>query len=589
MLDQALPTWDLSDLYASPEDPRIAADLTAVADEAKAFAAAYETKVAQLPGAALGAAIAELERMSETAGRISSFAFLHFAGQVTDAARGRFRQSVSEQLTAALEPTLFFTLELQAMDVADLDAKLTNPALAAYGSWIDTQVRPFAAYRLSKDLETFIAQESSVTHAGFVRLFDETMAALTVEVRGQTLSQEQALTNLQSPDRALRQESGQAMARALAERSSVLTLITNTLAKAKEIEDRTRGHQSPMAAMNLHNVVEDEVVEALVSAVQHAYPRLAHRYYTMKAAWLGFDKLKYWDRNAPLPGTDASDIPYADAVATVRQAYAEFSPALAEVATPFFDRNWIDVPARQGKAPGAFAHPTVPSAHPYLMLNYQGKVRDVMTLAHELGHGVHQRLAADQGLFKSSTPLTLAETASVFGEMLTFRALLDRDQPPEQRKRLLAGKVEDMLNTVVRQISFHEFEWAVHGARKHGELSSEELNHLWLDIANKSLGPAFDLDAEYGAFWSYVPHFIHSPFYVYAYAFGDCLVNALYQEYQAAPEGFAEKYLDLLRAGGSKRHGELLAPFGLDAKDAKFWAKGLNFISGLIDELEALG
>ncbi len=589
MLDQTLPTWDLSDLYASPEDPQITEDLIAVADEAKVFAAAYEDKVAQLSGADLGAAIAELERISEMAGKISSFAFLHFAGQVTDAARGRFRQSVTEQLTAALEPTLFFTLELQAMDVADLDAKLATPALAAYGPWIDTHVRPFAAYRLSKDLETFIAQESSVTHAGFVRLFDETMAALRVEVRGQTLSQEQALTNLQSPDRALRQESGQAMARALAERSGVLTLITNTLAKAKEIEDRTRGHQSPMAAMNLHNAVEDEVVEALVSAVRDAYPRLAHRYYAMKASWLGFDKLKYWDRNAPLPGTEVSDIPYADAVATVRRAYAEFSPVLAEVAAPFFDRNWIDVPARQGKAPGAFAHPTVPSAHPYLMLNYQGKVRDVMTLAHELGHGVHQRLAADQGLFKSSTPLTLAETASVFGEMLTFRALLDRDQPQEQRRRLLAGKVEDMLNTVVRQISFHEFEWAVHGARKHGELSSDELNQIWLDIAKNSLGPTFDLDAEYGAFWSYVPHFVHSPFYVYAYAFGDCLVNALYQEYQTAPDGFTGKYLDLLRAGGSRRHSELLAPFGLDAKDAKFWAKGLNFISDLIDELEALG
>ena len=588
MLDQALPTWDLTDLDASPEDPQITADLTQLEADATAFQSQYEGKVANLSSAELGQAIAAYEALSEAAGKISAFAFLHFAGQVTDAERGRFRQSMSEQLTALTQRTLFFSLEMQALDVEALDAKLTDPMAAKYAPWIDTSIRPFAQYRLSKDLETYILEDSATTRAGFVRLFDETMAALTVEVRGEMLSQEQALKNMQSPDRSLREESGKAVAQALADRAQVLTLVTNTLAKSKEIEDRTRGYASPMAAMNLHNAVEEEVVEALVSAVREAYPKLAHRYYALKAKWLGLDTMKYWDRNAPLPGDDGADIPYAEAVETVRAAYRAFSPELEGVAAPFFEKAWIDVPARPGKAPGAFAHPVVPSAHPYLMLNYQGKVRDVMTLAHELGHGVHQRLAADQGLFNSGTPLTLAETASVFGEMLTFRSLLARDQSPAEKKRLLAGKVEDMLNTVVRQISFHEFEWAVHNRRKDGELSTEQLNEIWMGISKASLGPTFDFDAEYGAFWSYVPHFIHSPFYVYAYAFGDCLVNALYAEYETNPDGFQDKYLDLLRAGGSKRHADLLKPFGLDARDPAFWSKGLTFIGSLIDELETL-
>ena len=588
MLDQTLPTWDLTDLYASPEDEQITADLASLQQRAKAFAAAYEGKITDLTSAELAIALQEYEAMAEGAGKISTYAFLHFASQVTDPTRGQFRQNMTEQLTVLTLLTQFFTLEMQALDERELSAKLTNPSAAKYAPWVDTFVRPFAQYRLSKEMEAYIAEASTASDAGFVRLFDETMAALSVEVRGQTLSQEQALKNLQSPERALREESGRAMAAALKDRAPTLTLITNTLAKSKEIQDRTRGYPSPMAAKNLSNAVEDEVVHALVEAVRGTYPTLAHRYYTMKAKWLGLNKLAYWDRNAPLPDEDTAEIPYAQGVAIVRAAYKAFSPELEAVAAPFFENAWIDVPARPGKAPGAFAHPCVPSVHPYLLLNYQGKTRDVMTLAHELGHGVHQRLAARQGLLKADTPLTLAETASVFGEMLTFRALLNQAESPAQKKHMLASKVEDMLNTVIRQISFHEFEWAVHTRRKDGELSTEQLNQLWLVIAKRSLGPAFDFDEEYGAFWSYVPHFIHSPFYVYAYAFGDCLVNALYAEYEAKPEGFEEKYLDLLRAGGSKRHAELLKPFGLDARKPDFWSKGLSFIGSLIDELEIL-
>ncbi|MEE8332817.1 MAG: M3 family metallopeptidase, partial [Alphaproteobacteria bacterium] len=348
-------------------------------------------------------------------------------------------------------------------------------------------------------------------------------------------------------------------------------------------------HDRPQSSRNLANHVEDEVVDALSRSVQDAYPRLAHRYYRIKAKWFGKRALDYWDRNAPLPDAGAALIPWNRARDVVLDAYRAFSPTLADVGARFFDNDWIDAPSRPGKASGAFAHPTVPSAHPYLLLNYMGRQRDVMALAHELGHGVHQVLAADQGHLKCDTPLTLAETASVFGEMLTFRALLAAETAPARRKAMLASKVEDMLNTVVRQIAFYEFELRVHNERRDGELPADRICEIWMDVQRESLGPAIRLHDEYRTYWCYIPHFIHSPFYVYAYAFGDCLVNSLYARYQDAADGFAERYLDMLRAGGTLRHKELLAPFGLDATDPAFWTRGLDVVSGLIDELEEIG
>ncbi|HJS30854.1 MAG TPA: M3 family oligoendopeptidase, partial [Alphaproteobacteria bacterium] len=369
----------------------------------------------------------------------------------------------------------------------------------------------------------------------------------------------------------------------------LFALVTNTLAKDKEIEDKWRGYRRPISARNLANRVEDEVVEALIGAVRASFPRLSHRYYALKAAWLGLPKLEYWDRNAPLPDADDRVIAWPRARDIVLEAYAAFSPDMAAVGRRFFDSAWIDAAVRPGKSPGAFAHPTVPSAHPYLLLNYQGKTRDVMTLAHELGHGVHQVLAGAQGHLMADTPLTVAETASVFGEMLTFRALLEAERDPRRRKAMLAGKVEDMLNTVIRQIAFAEFERRLHDERRQGEVTAERIGAIWLDLQRESLGPAFDFAEEYRVYWTYIPHFVHSPFYVYAYAFGDCLVNSLYAAYRRAPEGFAARYLDMLRAGGTKRHKELLAPFGLDAADPEFWDGGLSLIAEFIDELERLG
>jgi len=416
------------------------------------------------------------------------------------------------------------------------------------------------------------------------------MTDLRFDVAGEAapLTLEPALNLLSNPNEEKRKAAADALAKTFGANIRLFTLITNTLAKDKEISDRWRHFSDVADSRHLANRVEAPVVDALVAAVRAAYPRLSHRYYAMKAKWLGKDTLEHWDRNAPLPDRPERVVAWSEAKDMVLGAYQGFAPEMAKVARDFFDKRWIDAPVRPGKAPGAFSASTVPSVHPYVLMNYQGKTRDVMTLAHELGHGVHQVLAAPQGPLLSQTPLTLAETASVFGEMLTFRKLLSETQDAKERKAMLAGKVEDMLNTVVRQIAFYTFERRVHEGRRTGELTSDQINAHWMAVQSESLGPAIRLNPGYEVFWTYVPHFIHSPFYVYAYAFGDCLVNSLYGLYQEAHPGFVEKYFALLRAGGSKHHSELLAPFGLDAADPAFWDKGLAVIAGLIDEIEAL-
>jgi oligoendopeptidase F len=414
------------------------------------------------------------------------------------------------------------------------------------------------------------------------------MIALRFKADGEKRSLEPTLNRLLDPDPAKRREAAEALAKVFKQNERLFTLITNTLAKDKEISDRWRGFVDVADSRHLANRVEKEVVDALVAAVREAYPRISHRYYAMKAKWLGKKKLAYWDRNAPLPEEPKQVISWDDAQKTVLTAYGDFSPRMADIAGEFFDKSWIDASVREGKSPGAFSHPTVPSVHPYILLNYQGKPRDVMTLAHELGHGVHQVLANVQGPLMAPTPLTLAETASVFGEMLTFRALLKQAPTRRERKALLASKVEDMINTVVRQIAFYNFERAVHTERREGELTSERLGEIWMEVQRESLGPAIDLKPGYETFWCYIPHFIHAPFYVYAYAFGDCLVNSLYAVYEKADRSFAERYLDMLSAGGTKHHKELLAPFGLDASHPNFWSMGLKVVEGLIAELEAM-
>jgi len=584
----ALPEWDLSDLYPGPDSEALARDLAQLAADADAFRQRYQGRLAELSGAALRGAIETYERLQENIGRIMSYASLLHAGNLADSEIGRFYQTMQERTNTVSTTLLFFTLELNRLEDADLEAQLEDPALAHYRPWL-RDTRAFRPHQLSDEIEKLLHEKYVAGRAAWVRLFDETIADLRFPFRGKELTESEALDLLSDGDPDVRHEAAVSIGEVLGKNTRTFALITNTLAKDKEIEDRWRHFPRPISSRNLANFVEDEVVDALIAAIRTSYPRLSHRYYKLKAAWFGLEELAFWDRNAPLPEQEKRTISWSEAKETVLSAYSAFSLEMAAVGGRFFTGQWIDAPVRPGKASGAFAHPTVPSAHPYLLLNYQGKVRDVMTLAHELGHGVHQLLANRQGYLMADTPLTLAETASVFGEMLTFRALLARETDPQRRKIMLAAKVEDMLNTAVRQIAFVTFEQRVHDERREAELTPDRLAEIWLDVQRESLGPGLRLDGLYRHYWCYIPHFIHTPFYVYAYAFGDCLVNSLYAVYEDAHLGFSERYLEMLRAGGTLRHRELLAPFGLDAADPAFWSKGLSVIAGFIDELERLG
>jgi len=586
-----MPVWDLRDLYPSPQSAEVQADLKKAAAEARRIKAAYEGKLAALAreGTPFGEAIAAYEALSDTLGKLGSYAGLLYASDRSSPEYARFYGNIQEQLTAITTDLLFFELEVNRLEDADLAQALTSAAVARYRPWLE-DLRKEKPYQLEESLERLFHEKSLTARGAWSRLFDETMSALRFEIKGEPapLPLEPALNFLMHPDGARRQAAAEALTKVFKDNIRLFTLVTNTLAKDKEISDRWRGFKDVADNRHLANRVEGEVVDALVSAVREAYPATAHRYYAMKAKWLGKPRLAFWDRNAPLPDRPERTVTWAEARATVLDAYGAFEPRMAALAEPFFDRGWIDAPVREGKSPGAFSHPTVPSVHPYILMNYQGKPRDVMTLAHELGHGVHQTLAAPLGPLLAQTPLTLAETASVFGEMLTFRALLASATNAKERKALLAQKVEDMINTVVRQIAFYNFERRLHEQRKGGELTAEQLGKIWLEVQAESLGPAIELGEGYETWWCYVPHFIHSPFYVYAYAFGDCLVNSLYGLYQDAHPGFVAKYFAMLEAGGSKHHSELLEPFGLDATQRAFWQKGLKVLESMIDELEAM-
>jgi oligoendopeptidase F len=586
-----MPEWNLGDLYPSPDAPEVARDLAKAASDAKALKERYQGKLVPIgrDGHALAEAIEAYERLSDLMGRLGSYSGLLYYANMADPARAKFFGDVREKLTNASADLLFFELELNKIDEGDLALAMKVPALARLKPWLD-DLRKEKPYQLEETIEKLFLEKGQTAGGAFDRLFSETMTELRFTVAGEPapLALEPTLNFLMHPERARRQAAAEALAEVFQKNIRLFTLITNTLAKDKEISDRWRGFKDVADSRHLANRVEREVVEALVSTVRAAYPKTAHRYYAMKARWLGLDRLAHWDRNAPLPEKPERIVTWSEAERLVLDAYRSFAPEMADIAGRFFRSGWIDAPVRAGKAPGAFSHPTVPSAHPYVLMNYQGKARDVMTLAHELGHGVHQVLAAPQGPLLASTPLTLAETASVFGEMLTFRAMLAATTDPRERKAMLAQKVEDMINTVVRQIAFYTFERKVHEGRRQGELTSDDVNRFWMEVQAESLGPAVECKAGYETFWSYIPHFIHSPFYVYAYAFGDCLVNSLYELYQEAHPGFVAKYFEMLKAGGSKHHSELLAPFGLDARDPAFWARGLKLLEGFIDELEAM-
>ncbi|MEF3366770.1 M3 family oligoendopeptidase [Methylocystis sp. 9N] len=589
---ERLPEWNLADLYVGADSPQVAADLAKAAQDVAQFGKDYRGRLAAFAAAGdasekLGEAVARYEALQDLLGRLMSFAGLLYSGDTTDPARAKFYGDVQEKVNNASAQLLFFQLELNRLDDVVLMAAAAKEPLSRWKPWLE-DIRKEKPYELDDKLEELFHEKYISGAAAWNRLFDETIASLRFKVGGEELAIEPALNLMQDTREETRREAAQAIGATLRNNLRTFSLITNTLAKDKEISNRWRGFADVADSRHLSNRVEREVVEALAQAVEAAHPRLSHRYYKLKAKWFGKEALDYWDRAAPLPTAPAKRYSWPEARDIVLHAYSGFAPRMAEIAGDFFDKNWIDAPVRPGKAPGAFSHPTVPSAHPYVLLNFQGKTRDVMTLAHELGHGVHQVLAARQGALMAPTPLTLAETASVFGEMLTFRALIAQATDKTQKRALLASKVEDMINTVVRQMAFYAFERKVHLARREGELTADQICDLWMSVQGESLGPSIRLGPGYETFWAYIPHFIHSPFYVYAYAFGDCLVNSLYGVYQKAHEGFAERYFALLEAGGAKPYDELLKPFGLDARDPAFWNIGLEMIEGLIGELEAM-
>ena len=580
-----LPDWNLNDLYTATDAKELIRDLNWLEKECNEFAKSYEGKLHSLSDKEMLNCIVRNEKISSISGRIISYAGLLYYQKTTDADRAKFLSDMQEKITVFTTKLVFFSLEINSLEDEFLDKLFTkNDQLARYKPVFE-KIRAMKPYQLNDEIEKFL-HDLGIVGDAWEKLFDETIAGLTFKIGDESLNIEATLNLLTDQNRENREKATRELARVFSENIKVFTRVHNTQAKEKEIIDRWRGMPTAQMGRHLANQVEPEVVEALRNAVVKAYPEISHRYYELKRKWLGLEIMQVWDRNAPLPMESNKLVTWDEAQKVVTGAYTNFDSRMSDLITPFFNEGWIDAGVKPGKAPGAFAHPTVTDVHPYIMLNYLGKPRDVMTLAHELGHGVHQVLASSQGQMLSSTPLTLAETASVFGEMLTFQQMLDQSCDKNERKVLLANKVEDMINTVVRQIAFYDFECKLHDARRSGELTPSDINSLWMSVQSESLGPAFEFVDGYETFWSYIPHFVHSPFYVYAYAFGDGLVNALYATYKENPKGFEDKYFNLLSAGGSKHHKELLKPFDLDASDPKFWTKGLSMISRMIDELE---
>lgn len=582
------PVWDLSPLYASPECPSFNADCEKTLRLAQAFRSSYAGRIAASAPADIEKAFRAFEEIERLTSKISAYAYLYYSENAADPARGAFYQKVSEHVSACQEEIIFFTLEINAPDDAFWHKVYAHSDyMAKLASWIERQ-RKMRPYLLSESEERTVIMKDVTGSQAWRRLFDETMAHLEAEIDGEKLSVQDVMHMLQSADKTERKKALTGISGALAAKAGLFTFVTNTLAKDKGLEDEKRGFARPISSRNLDNDIEDEAVDALLKAVESRYSDISHRYYRWKAKKFGADVLNYEDRNAPLPGNEAEKpTPWNDAKTLILNAYNGFSPEAGETAARIFEMNRIHALPAKGKDSGAYSHPAVPEACPFILMNYKGTQRDIMTLAHELGHGVHQYLCKDLGVLLSDTPLTVAETASVFGEQLTFRALLERAESKEAEERILAGKIEDMINTVIRQTSFCRFEQRLHDTRKKGEPDTKTICDIWEETQRASLGDAVAFPEEARIMWSYIPHFIHTPFYVYAYAFGDCLVNSLYRVYTEQPQGFAEKYLDLLKAGGSKRYDELLQPFGLNPRDPSFWHKGLDMISGLIDRLDS--
>jgi len=582
-----LPVWDLSEIYKDIKDPKIKTDLKKIKKSSDNFLNKWKGKIKDLNSSDFLLCIETYQEICENIHRVGTHSNLIFATNMENPEVSRYNSSVSDEFTEIFSSLIFFTLELSKVDDKTINAWMSDNKSNKWKPYL-TVLRKRNPYLLDPLVEEILIEKSATGRSAWVRLFDETSASLRFPFKEKELSEAEILNLLSDSDPNNRKIAGKSLSNILDKNKRIFSMILNVISRDRYIEDNKRGFKNIVSSRNLDNDVEDEVVDALVNTVDKAMPQLTHRYYKWKAKEFGKSKLDWWDRNAPLPHTSETSIEWDKAKNIVLDSFASFHPEMSDIAGLFFKNGWIDARVRQGKASGAFAHPSVPSLHPYILVNYQGKIRDVMTLAHELGHGVHQILAAKNGLLMAETPLTLAETASVFGEMLVFRKLLD-ESPTEQKKQLLAGKIEDMLNTVVRQIGFHQFEVKFHEARIKSELTPDEISDIWMETQSHAVGPSINLNNDYRVLWGYIPHFVHTPFYVYAYAFGDSLVNALWQSYQVSnKQDFSKKYIEMLTAGGTKSHNELLKPFKLSAYESSFWDQGVSMITGLMDELEQL-
>jgi len=582
-----LPIWDLTEIYTDIKDPKIKEDLKNIRKISKEFLISWKDKIKNLNSNELVDCIEQYQNINEKIYKIGTHSNLIFATNMEDPEISRYNSTISDEVTDIFSSLIFVSLELSKISDDVFNKWMLSEKAKEWMPYLKI-LRKRNPFILDPLVEEMLIEKSATGRSAWVRLFDETSASLRFPFKEEMVSEAEILNYLSDPDPENRKMAGQSLSKILEKNKRIFGMILNVISRDRYIEDNKRGFKRIVSSRNLDNDVEDEVVDALVKTVDEAMPKLTHRYYKWKAKQFGKTKLDWWDRNAPLPSSSDRSIEWSEAKSIVLESFASFHPEISKLANLFFQNNWIDAEVRKGKASGAFAHPSIPSLHPYVLLNYQGKIRDVMTLAHELGHGVHQILAAKNGLLMAETPLTLAETASVFGEMLVFRKLLE-DSNHKEKKQLLAGKVEDMLNTVVRQIGFHQFEVKFHEARIKSELTPDEIGEIWMQTQSHAVGPYINLTDEYKVLWGYIPHFVHTPFYVYAYAFGDSLVNALWYSYQNSDKNaFAEKYLDMLSAGGTKGHNDLLKPFNLSAYDKSFWNKGVSMISGLMDELEKL-
>ena len=583
-MDDTYPQWNLKEFYDSYKSEKINIDIEKIRSSTIKFNKKYKNTLKNLSNKKIIQSIKEFEIIEEKIGKLKSYIYLIYCTNQLDTEIVAFYQKVNEQLTNIDSNLLFFCLELNSLNEKKINLLEGN----RFFVWLKN-LRKFKNYQKKEEIEKILLDKNLTSSNSWIRLFDQTMAGIKFSFKNKNLNESEILNLLSSSNSSTRKLAAKSFSSGLKSNINIFSIITNTLSKDLDIDREIRGFEFSESFRHLNNQVEKKDVDCLTETVIENYKTLSHRYYRYKAKKFKVSKLEYWDRNAPYPNQKEIKINWNEAKKIVLEAYSRFDTRVSDIANEFFEKSWIDAKVVKGKTSGAFSHPTVPSSHPFILLNFQNKLRDVMTLAHELGHGVHQYLANKQGYLLSDTPLTIAETASVFGEMLTFQSILRNCKTETDKKNILRSKIEDMLNTVVRQISFFSFERLLHEQRISGELTVDQINNIWMETQSKSLGKAIKLNDDYKYLWSYIPHFIHSPFYVYAYAFGDCLVNSLYAKYEQGQEDFNNKYIDLLKSGGSKNYKVLLRDFNLDPEKKEFWQDGLNIIKNMIDELEQLG